>query len=288
MTPTMPLRGSVNDRSLISGAALEALVEVVDLDDDAAEARPRRDLDLLEVELARLLGFGGHLLVAAQAGLALGLPGLGARPDPCELVLQPLLQLGVLAALHGDALGLLLQVGRVVALIRVGAAAVEFENPLGDVVQEVPVVGDGEDGALVLREVLFEPQHALGVEVVGGLVEQQQVGLGQQQLAERHAAAFTARQVRDGLVGRRAAQCVHRLLELGVDVPRVCGVQFLLQMAHLFHQLVGVIGGHQLGDLVVTIEFGLDGHAVLDVLAHRLGLVELGLLLQDADRSAGL
>jgi hypothetical protein len=123
---------------------------------------------------------------------------------------------------------------------------------------------------------------------VGGLVEQQQVGLGQQQLAQRHAAALAARQVGDGLVGRRAAQCVHRLLELGVDVPRVGGVQLLLQMAHLLHQLVGVVGGHQLGDLVVPVEFGLDGHAVLDVLAHRLRLVELGLLLEDADRRAGL
>ena len=159
MTPTMPLRGSVNDRSLISVPAVEALVEVLDLDDDVAQPRAGRDLDLLEVELAGLLRFGRHLLVAPQTGLVLRLPRLGAGPHPGQLLLQPLLQLGVLAALHGDALGLLLQVGRVVALVRVGAAAVELEDPLGDVVQEVPVVGDGQDGALVLGEVLLEP-HA--------------------------------------------------------------------------------------------------------------------------------
>ena len=184
MTPTMPLRGSVNDRSLIRVPALEALVEVVDLDHDAAQPRPRRDLDLLEVELAGLLRLGRHLLVALQPRLALGLPGLGAGANPGQFLLQPLLQLGVLAALHRDALGLLLQVGRVVALVGVRAAAVELEDPLGDVVQEVPVVGDGQDRALVLGQVLFEPLHALGVEVVGRLVEQQQVGLGQQQLAQ--------------------------------------------------------------------------------------------------------
>ena len=148
-------------------------------------------------------------------------------------------------------------------------------------------MGDGQDRALVLGEVLLEPQHALGVEVVGRLVEQQQVGLGQQQLAQRHAALLTTGQVGDGLVGRRAAQRVHRLLELGVDVPGVGGVQLLLQLAHLLHQLVGVVGGHQLGDLVVPVELGLDRHAVLDVLADGLGLVELRLLLQDADRRAG-
>src|SRR5690606_6476298 len=127
--------------------AVEALDQVLDFDDGAAEARPRRDLDLLEVELAGLLGFGGHLLVAAESGLGLALASLGVRADPFELVPEALLELGVLAALHLHALGLLLQVGGVVALVRVGAAAVELEDPLGDVVEEVPVVRDGDDGA---------------------------------------------------------------------------------------------------------------------------------------------
>ena len=66
-------------------------------------------------------------------------------------------------------------------------------------------------------------------------------------------------------------------------------VELLLELAHLLHQLVGVVGGHQLGDLVVPVELGLDvADAVLDVLADGLVLVELRLLLQDADRGAGL
>ena len=139
-------------------------------------------------------------------------------------------------------------------------------------------MGDGQDRARVGGEVLLQPQHALGVEVVGRLVEQQQVGLGQQQLAQRDAAPLATGQVGDRLVRRRAAQRVHRLLELGVDVPRVGGVELLLELAHLLHQLVGVVGGHQLGDLVVPVELALDRHALLDVLADGLGLVELRLL----------
>ena len=170
----------------MSVAVAEALGEVVDVDDRAAQARARRDRDLLEVELAGAVGLGRHLLVAGQTGLGLDLAGLGVGADPLQLGLEPLGQLGVLLALDGQALGLLLQVGRVVALVGVEPAAVDLGDPLGDVVQEVPVVGDREDGAVVGREVLLEPQHALGVEVVGGLVEQQQVGL-------RTAAACTAR-----------------------------------------------------------------------------------------------
>ena len=108
-------------------------------------------------------------------------------------------------------------------------------------------MGDGEDGARVLREVLLEPQHALGVEVVGGLVEQEQVGLLEQQLAQRDAAPLTTGEVGDGGVGRRAAQGVHRLLELGVEVPGVGVVDLLLQRAHLVQERVevGVRLGHQ-------------------------------------------
>ena len=146
-----------------------------------------------------------------------------------------------------EALGLLLEVGRVVALVRVEVAAVDFGDPLGDVVEEVPVVGDGEYGTVVLRQVLLEPQHALGVEVVGGLVEQQQVGLLQQQLGQRDAALLTTGEVRDRRVAGRGAEGIHRLLELGVEVPGVGGVDLFLQGAHLGEQgvEVGVGLGHR-------------------------------------------
>ena len=149
-------------------------------------------------------------------------------------------------------------------------------------------MGDRQNRALVGGQVLLEPLHTLGVEVVGRLVEQQQVRLGQQQLAQRHPAPLTAGQMRHRLVGRRAAQRVHRLLELRVEIPRVGVVELLLQPAHLLHQLVGVVGGHQLGDLVEAVELDLDvAEALLDVAANGLLLVQRRLLQQDADRRTG-
>ncbi len=94
-------------------------------------------------------------------------------------------------------------------------------------------MGDGDDGARVLLEVLLEPLDALGVEVVGGLVEEQQVGLLEQELAQRHPALLPTGQHRDVRVTGRAAQRVHRLVELGVEVPRVAVVDVLLELAHL-------------------------------------------------------
>jgi hypothetical protein len=149
-------------------------------------------------------------------------------------------------------------------------------------------VRDREDRARVVGEVLLQPQDALRVEVVGGLVEQQQVGLAEQQLAQRHPPALPTRQGGDRRVRRRTAEGVHRLLELGVELPRVVVVEDLLELPHLLHELVGVVGGHQLGDLVVAIELLLDlAEALLDVAEDRLLLVERGLLLEDADRRPG-
>ena len=149
-------------------------------------------------------------------------------------------------------------------------------------------MGDGDDGAGVGLEVLLEPEHRLGVEVVGRLVEQEQVGLLQEQLAQRDAAALTTGEVGHRRVRRRAAQGVHGLLELAVEVPRVGVVDVLLQLAHLGEQrvVVGVGVGHLGRDLVVAVELGLDlAGALLDVAEDGLVLVERRLLEQDARRS---
>ncbi len=285
MTPTMPLRGRVKRQVVDQDLLAEGLVELVDLDDDAAQARARRDLDLLEVQLPHLVGLGGHFLVTGQSRLGLGLPPLGVGADPLQLFLEALGALGVLLALDLET-GLPWSPGTWSSCPRSRAARPRStsQDPLGDVVQEVPVVGDGDDGAGVLREVLLQPLHGLGVQVVGGLVEQQQVGGLQQQLAQRDAAALTTGEVGDRPVAGRAAQRVHGLLQLGVQVPRVGVVEVLLELAHLLHQRVGVVGRHQLGDLVEAVQLAHDlGGAVLHVLQHGLGLVQRRLLEEHAD-----
>ena len=70
--------------------------------------------------------------------------------------------------------------------------AVELQNPLGDVVEEVAIVRDGDDRAVIFGQVPLEPVDGFGVEMVRRLVEQQQVGLLQQHLAQRHAPPLAA------------------------------------------------------------------------------------------------
>ena len=189
-----------------------------------------------------------------------------------------------------EALLLLLQPRRVVALERVALAAVELEDPAGHVVEEVAVVGDRHDGARVVLEELLEPVDALGVEVVGRLVEQQQVRPAEQQPAQGDAAPLATRQRGDvGVVGR-AAQGVHGDVDVALQAPRVGGGDPVLQLGLEGADLVVVgvgLGPHR-HDLVVAIDDRLHGgDAVHDVALDVLGRVELRLLGEVAGREAG-
>jgi hypothetical protein len=81
-------------------------------------------------------------------------------------------------------------------------------------------VGDGTTVPGTRRDAL-EPRDRFGVEVVGGLVEQQHVGLLEQEPAERHSALLAAGQRRDvGVAGReRSASIAMSILRSSSQAP---------------------------------------------------------------------
>ena len=189
----------------------------------------------------------------------------------------------LLAAFLRQALLLLLEPGRVVALVGNAAAAVELEDPAGDVVEEVAVVGDDQDRARVAAQMTLEPGDGLGVEMVRRLVEKEKLGLLEQELAERDAAPLAAREAIGRPVVGRAAERVHGLLDVRVEVPQALRLDLVLERRHLVGGLVGVVHG----ELVVAVEDRLARRDPLhDVLADSLCRIELRLLRQVADARA--
>jgi hypothetical protein len=87
---------------------------------------------------------------------------------------------------------LLIEPRRVVAFPGDAGPAIELEDPARHVVQEVAIVRDGHNRARVVVQVMLEPGHGLGVQVVRRLVEQEQLGRLQQQAAQGHASSFSA------------------------------------------------------------------------------------------------
>ena len=148
-------------------------------------------------------------------------------------------------------------------------------------------MGDGDDGALVRLEEALEPGDGLGVEVVRRLVEEQQVGRGEEQPAERDPAPLAAGERRHVAVAFREAERVHRAVERRVEAPDVVPVDLILHRRLLGEERVEVdVGlGEARRDLVEAVEqVAHRAHAVLDVLADVPARVELGLLREEADR----
>jgi len=86
--------------------------------------------------------------------------------------------------------------------------------------------------------------------VVGGLVEQEDVGLFQQQPAQRHTAQLAAGEHGNGGIAGRAAEGVHGELEARVEVPGVEGIEALLHVALAGEQLVHLVGVERVGESI--------------------------------------
>ena len=271
----------------------EGFGHVLGFDDLVAQAGAVGDEDF-EFLFLFLDSLVQQFVVTVKTCLSLGLAGLGRHTHPFELTLQGLLALALGFLLLGQALGLLFQPAAVIALPGDALAAVQLQNPAGHVVEEVTVVGHGNDRALILLQVLLQPVDGLGIEVVGRLVEQQDVGFLQQQAAQSHTAALTTAQVFGQLVALGAAQGIHGPFQAAVEVPRVGGVDDVLQLGLTRKQLVHLLGILiVLGQAELEIDFlkFLEGvnhvlHAFLHHFLNRLGRVKLRILRQVAHRVA--
>ncbi len=161
--------------------------------------------------------------------------------------------LELLGALGLEALEALLardEVLGVVALVEVDLAVVDLGHAVDHGVHEGAVVADHDDGALVAAQEALEPLDRLQIEVVGGLVEQQHLGVADEQLRERDAHLPAAGELVGGArhVRLGEAQAEQHASHLGLQ--RVAA-----------HHLVGVPGpphGRQLRLGGVAAQLGLQ------------------------------
>ena len=92
-------------------------------------------------------------------------------------------------------------IGRIVSK-QVGLPApVELDDAGGEPPEEHPVVRDEDERAAVAEQELLEPADRLDVEVVGRLVEQEDVGLGDEGLSQQDAPLHARGQALEGGVG---------------------------------------------------------------------------------------
>ena len=167
--------------------------------------------------------------------------------------------------------------------------AIKFEDPFGGIVKKIAVVCNRDHGPGEPLEELLDPFNALGIEVVGRLVEQQHVGPGQQEAAKGNPSFLASRQGSDRSLPGRQAQGIGRDLELMLGI-RTAGRKHRLVLCLLLRQLVeiGVGLGISCVDLF-ELALGLHhfAHALLDRLTDCQTGIELRLLRQVTDTNVG-
>ena len=180
---------------LDDGAAAEDDGDVFELDEALGLALGGGEVDSGGGGLGALVDFlelADEVVGVVDAGFGLGGAGLGAAAEPVDFdldaVLEGVLELGL--GLHVLLLALdEFGVGAFDAEESVGVDAVELDDFVGDVLEEVAVVGDDDAGEGGLVEELFEPDDSGEVEVVGGLVEEEDVGAGDDGFGDGEAFA---------------------------------------------------------------------------------------------------
>ena len=118
----------------------------------------------------------------------------GGRVYPFELAAEQVAYLVGLGVPGGDALLALLEVVLVVAAVGVDGSVVEFHHDVADPVEEVAVVRDHQQGAAAAFQIALQELNGFDVEVVGGLVHDQEVGVERQHLADGHALHLASRE----------------------------------------------------------------------------------------------
>ncbi len=169
------------------------------------------------------------LVKGLQAMPRLGALRPDARADPVQFLAQEPLPppLRLLGDLLPDGFGL--QVGGVIARMRKAPAIGQLNDPRGDHIEEVAVVRDEDDGARKLVQKLLQPQNRLGIQVVGRLVQQQQIRLRRQGAAKSHAPLFAAGERPDQGVQRRRSQRGGGRLDAGLQLPAVRAIDLVQQ-----------------------------------------------------------
>ena len=172
--------------------ALGLAVRPREVDADAARLRPR-------VQVGQLLSQPPRRV---DPRLGLSRAGLGLPRQPLQLAAHAVSQRLLVRGLCGQLLVLLLEV-RAVAAAHVedplGERTVQLDEAPGDGLEKVAVVAHGHESLGLLLQALLQPEDPVDVEVVRGLVEEQELGLAHERAADGQPLLPAARQSRGGL-----------------------------------------------------------------------------------------
>ena len=148
--------------------------------------------------------------------------------------------------------------------------------------------------AELVREIVFEPEASFDVEVVGGFVEQQNVGAFKQQRAQSQTALLAAAELADGNRELRIgeAETVKDFRDLVFDCIPARGFDLRIQLLLLLEQAIEFLAlgrGHFLVDFVQLGMQGMQrGEGSLGRVLERFVGIKRRILLEVSDAATTL
>ena len=157
----------------------------------------------------------------------------------------------------------------------VGFAEGDLDDARGDGLEKISVVCDEHHSAGKASQKILEPPGGFGVEMVGRLVEEQQIGLRGKGAAERDAAFLASRKWSDHGIERRRVESPGEAFDAGLEVPAVGVLDFFEAFLEFgITPLAGLVAAHPLHEI---------GGSILNILEN-CGLgIEFEFLREIAD-----
>ena len=172
----------------------------------------------------------------------------------------------------------LLQVGAVVSCVgdELRGIGIDLDDGFDERVHEVTIVGNHQDGTGVVEQVALEPEKGDEIEVVGGLVEHQQIGLHDEEAGKVGAHDPATRVFMSGLmeIFFFKAEAAEDFFCLGFELVAVEMVELVLSFG-VFGVAVVVLGLMLAHGSKKADHFGGDTHGNLDdgLIARFAGLL---------------
>ena len=244
---------------------VEAFRHILALEDLRTDIHVRRlqpELSLLDTLLRHALQFVEGLLTIA----GLVTTCLGHASHPLEFGAIEVVGARNLRPSVVDALLTLLQIVGVIAAIGIDGLVVEFENQSTDTVEEKTVVGDHQQRLTSTGKIALEPFNHLKVEMVGGFVEDQQIGLREQNIGQGHTLLLTTGQLSHGLLKVADLQLRQHLFR----AQHLFWIPLMVE-AGIEHALLRVEHGRLLQHAHLQVATEDDTAAVVTLLAREHG-----------------
>ena len=213
--------------------------------------------------LSLLLGSLLQFIIGINAILRFRTPGLRLTTHPIQLLAQQVVRPLHIGVNRLDTLLTFLQVIAIIAFIGIDLLSINLQDLATHPIQEIAIMRHHQDTDRRTAQVILQPFRHLQIQVVGRLIQDDQLRVGDQDIRQGHPLQLPTRELFDTLIKIMDLQLSQDLLRPLLVIPSLQAIhtgQQLLQSAviALLHRLlISCYQPHRLvGGMEASLQYG--------------------------------